>query len=223
MVASKTNKNYFSIVSILILMLTVTAFSDNLFTDVGQPSNRDPKFIIHGIFCLAWTVFFAVQSNLVRVGNRNLHITLGIAGMVTAVGVVLSTLYVFTELWNGWGALRTVAKLNRLLLPACATSLLLAWRHRKRPDLHKRFVYVFTLYMLEPVVSRASGKILDPLLYWAPDQTADLACWAFMALVPNAFFISLLIFDFKDYGRVHPVSLSGYLVAWMACVAAVIL
>jgi hypothetical protein len=35
---------YFSIVSTLLLLLSIVAFSDNLFTDVGQPSNRDPKF-----------------------------------------------------------------------------------------------------------------------------------------------------------------------------------
>jgi hypothetical protein len=41
---------YFSIVSVLLLFLSVVAFSDNLFTDVGQPSNRDPKLIVHGLF-----------------------------------------------------------------------------------------------------------------------------------------------------------------------------
>jgi hypothetical protein len=42
--------SYFSGISVLLLLLSIIAFSDNLFTDVGQPSNRDPKFIIHGLF-----------------------------------------------------------------------------------------------------------------------------------------------------------------------------
>jgi hypothetical protein len=36
--------------------MSIAAFSDNLFTNIGQPSNRDPKFIIHGLFGLAWYV-----------------------------------------------------------------------------------------------------------------------------------------------------------------------
>ena len=39
---------YFSVTSALLLFLSVVAFSDNLFTDVGQASNHDPKFVIHG-------------------------------------------------------------------------------------------------------------------------------------------------------------------------------
>ena len=45
---------YLSITSALLLFLGVVAFSDNLLTDVAQPSNRDPKFIIHSLFGLAW-------------------------------------------------------------------------------------------------------------------------------------------------------------------------
>ena len=60
------SETYFSIVSVLLLVLSVVAFSDNLFTDVGQPSNRDPKFIVHGVFGLAWYVLLATQANLVR-------------------------------------------------------------------------------------------------------------------------------------------------------------
>jgi hypothetical protein len=44
---------YFSIISVLMLSLSIIAFSDNLFTDLGQPSNSDPKFIVHGLFGLA--------------------------------------------------------------------------------------------------------------------------------------------------------------------------
>lgn len=47
-------KNYFSAVTGLILALSIWAFSDNLIWDIGQPSNRDPKFVIHGLFWLAW-------------------------------------------------------------------------------------------------------------------------------------------------------------------------
>ena len=71
--ASKTRLTYFSIVSLLLLLLSIVAFSDNLFTDIHQPSNSDPKFIVHGIFGLAWYVLLATQANLARVRNLRLH------------------------------------------------------------------------------------------------------------------------------------------------------
>ncbi|MFD2099326.1 hypothetical protein [Flagellimonas iocasae] len=55
-------KYYYPIVSSLLLVLSVLAFSDNLFWDIGQQSNSDPKFIVHGLFMLAWFITFVVQS-----------------------------------------------------------------------------------------------------------------------------------------------------------------
>ena len=107
--ADRTWGAYFSIVSVLMLFLGVVAFSDNLFTDIGQPSNRDPKFIVHGVFGLTWYVLLATQANLVRVRNLRLHRRLGIATFVVAIGVTLSTLYLFVVLWKGWANMRRPA------------------------------------------------------------------------------------------------------------------
>lgn len=98
----RTWGTYFSNVSVLLLVLSIVAFSDNLFTDVGQPSNRDPKFVVHGIFGLAWYVLLATQANLVRARNLRLHRKLGIATFIVAIRVTLSTLYLFVVLWKGW-------------------------------------------------------------------------------------------------------------------------
>ena len=57
---------YFARVSLLLLALSLIAFSDNLFTNIGQPSNRDPKFIVHGLFGLAWSVLLALQANVAQ-------------------------------------------------------------------------------------------------------------------------------------------------------------
>ena len=53
-------KNYFFWASFFLLFLSVFAFSDNLFYDVKQESNSDPKFIIHGLFFLAWFIILVI-------------------------------------------------------------------------------------------------------------------------------------------------------------------
>jgi hypothetical protein len=217
----RTWGTYFSNVSVLLLILSIVAFSDNLFTDVGQPSNRDPKFVIHGIFGLAWYVLLATQANLVRVRNLRLHRKLGIATFIVAIGVTLSTLCLFVVLWKGWPNMEPDVRANRLLLPGYAVCLLLAWRLRARSDWHKRLIFVGTFFMLGPVLDRiydplvmSWAKPMFPLLYTKQvDEIGFLVfrwgCWI-------GFFLSLAFHDWRTLRRVHRVTLAGG--AWLALV-----
>lgn len=204
-------RNYFSIVGLLVFALTLLGFSDNLFTNVGQPSNSDPKFIAHGLFCLAWTMIFALQASLIRFGNIRLHQTLGIAGVVIGIGVVLSTIYVFVAVWKGWDAMEIWGRANRLLLPGYAVMLFLAVRFRRRPDLHKRLMLVATLYMLEPVLSRSFDPFPPSFFDRYTESQIDRAWWIYLILVWNGLFLSLMAFDWRTLGRIHPVTGIGYL------------
>jgi hypothetical protein len=221
-IASRPWASYFSLVSALLLFLSVVAFSDNLFTNVGQASNRDPKFIVHGLFGLAWYVLLVTQANLGRVRNLRLHRKVGVATFIAAIGVTLSTLTIFVAVWKGWGNMSVEARANRLLLPAYATCLLMAWQYRSRPDWHKRLVFVGTFFMLGPVLGRA----YDPLIVsWAESlpvlniqQVDELAFQLFFWGAWTGFFLSLAIYDRKTQRRVHRVTAAGFawfVVAWL--------
>lgn len=216
--------SYFSIVGVLMLVLSIVAFSDNLFTDVGQPSNADPKFIVHGLFGLAWYVLLAIQANLVRARNLRLHRKLGVAAFLVAIGVTLSTLYLFVVLWKGWPNMEPDVRANRLLLPGYALCILLAWRHRGRSDRHKRLIFVGTFFMLAPVLDRdydrlvmSWAKPLFPLLYTA--QVDEIGFLVFRWGGWIGFFLSLVAYDWKTLRRTHPVTLAGC--AWLALVSLV--
>jgi hypothetical protein len=81
---------YFVVAAFLLLALTVTGFWDNLVSDIGQKSNSDPKFIMHGLLCGAWMILLFIQTSLVGSGNLTAHRKLGIAGMAIAIGVTES-------------------------------------------------------------------------------------------------------------------------------------
>lgn len=210
---------YFPVSTVAMLALTLLGFSDNLFTDVGQPSNADPKFIAHGLFCLSWMALLAVQANLVGGGHIRLHRALGVAGLLIAIGVVFSTVWVFVAVWKGWEAMQVVGKANRVLLPSYALFVLLGFLNRRRPDRHKRLMFVASLFMMEPVLSRAFDPF-DPLLLRFTDSQVDGAWWVFFVATWNAFFLSLLVYDWKILGRVHAVTATGY--AWFGVVWAMI-
>lgn len=214
---NKTWGAYFSAVSALLLFLSIVAFSDNLITDVGQPSNSDPKFIVHGLFGLAWYVLLATQANLIRLRNVRLHRELGIATFVVAIGVTLSTLYIFIAVWKGWSHMTEEVRANRLFLPGYAIFLLLAWQRRGQSDWHKRLIFTATFFMLGPVLSRAYDplvmswiKPLFPVLY--TKQVDEIAFLTFFFATWIGFFLSLVLYDWKVLRRIHPVTLAG--LAW---------
>ncbi|MET0280461.1 MAG: hypothetical protein ABW278_04970 [Steroidobacteraceae bacterium] len=191
--------NYFPLVSLLLVLLTLIAFSDNLVTDVGQPSNSDPKFIVHGLFCLAWMICFALQAQLVRTRNLRWHRQFGSAAFFIAAGVTLSTLYVFVTVWTSWAQMSPEVRANRLLLPSYSLCVLFAWLQRRNPEWHRRLLYVGTLYMLDPVLARI------PPLSWS-----DFWFYSFMVAVWSGLFLSLFVYDWKTARRIHPATSLGF-------------
>lgn len=166
------------------LLMSVVAFSDNLITNVGQKSNSDPKFIIHGLFCFAWFIMLVVQSGFIRSKNYKAHIRWGVAGMIMALGVFISSVYIFVVVFKGWDAMRLFVKANRMLMFSFAICIWLAYRYRKKPILHKRFIQVGTFYIIgPPILDRLSGRINF--------DNVEL----FNVIVPNMLFLSLFIYD----------------------------
>lgn len=196
-------KYYFSIISVLVLLLSLVAFSDNLITDIGQESNYDPKFVIHGIILLLWMVIFVIQTTFIRKDNLQAHKKLGIAGMIVAVGVVVSTFYIFIVTFNGWDNLVFYARPNRFLMASFGVLIFAAYRYRKVPEKHKRLILVAIFYMLEPILSRSLGFI-------------DVSPFIKMPLVWNALFISLFVYDWVTIRKIHFISYMGFI--WLYAV-----
>jgi hypothetical protein len=218
----RTWGSYLSFTSASLLFLSVVAFSDNLFTNVGQPSNRDPKFIIHGIFGLAWYVLLLAQANLVRLRNLRLHRMLGIATFIVAIGLTLSTLYIFIVAWKGWDQMTPDVRANRLFLPGYAVCMLLAWLRRTQSDWHKRLIFTGRFFMLGPVLSRAYDPLIvswmEPLFPAFTARMDEVGFLVFFWGVWIGFFVSLAAYDWKTLARLHPVTVAGFawfVLAWL--------
>ena len=201
---------YFPAVTTLLLMLSLVAFSDNLFTDIHQPSNSDPQMIIHGLFAASWMALLATQAWLVNLRIVELHRRIGPYAFLAGAGMALTTAYLFYSRFKGFAAMEAEVIANRLLLPVFIASAWLAWRNRRRPDWHKRLLLVGTFALLEPITAR----IYDPLFGWAIpldiDKTLDdqifliylFGTWA-------ALLASLWWYDRAVAGRIHPVTKWG--------------
>lgn len=207
-------KNYFFWASIFLLVLSVVAFSDNLFYDVKQESNSDPKFIIHGLFFLAWFVILVIQTGYIRKGNYKAHQALGITGMLIGLAVIVSTFYVFVAVYKGWDKMPDYVKANRFFTVSFAVLVLLAYLNRKHGVKHKRYIYVGTLYVLGPVIDRVAGKL---------GIVNELGFILFEAIIWNTLFISLFVYDWRTLRKIHFISWMGFVWFYIVWVAASIL
>lgn len=191
------------------MILSLIAFSDNLVYDIGQESNSDPKFIIHGLFFLAWFIILVIQSNFIRQGNYQTHRTWGMWGMLIALGVILSTFYVFYAVYEGWDVMPSFVKANRIFTVTFAIMIFLAYRYRKIAGSHKRYLFAGTIYVLGPVIDRVADKF---------GANTDLTYLILEGVIWNGLFISLLIYDFNSLKKPHPITWVGYiwfLVIWI--------
>lgn len=198
-------KYYFAIISALLLVLSIIAFSDNLFTDISQESNSDPKFVVHGLFMFAWFGTFVGQSLLILRKNYKAHITWGKIGFILAIGVFLSTLYVFVAVFDGWDSMEPFVKANRLLMLSFATFILFAYLQRRNAVNHKRFVFWAIALPIEPIMGRVSDVF----------QVDNWVLFYFLGW--HLLFASFLIYDWQTLKRIHPISwiaLAWFYIAW---------
>jgi hypothetical protein len=199
---------YFPVVSISILLLSLIAFGDNLFTDIGQPSNSQPHFVIHGVFCLAWMTLLVVQSLLVSQRRLATHRRMGTVGSIIALGVIASTLWLFVMVWKGWDAMPFFVKANRILSAAFVVAVGLAIYWRRRPLLHRRLMLLATIFTLQPVLDRAADHLA-------------LNTYVFSVLVWNALFLSLFAYDritTRQWQRVTIAGVTFFYTTWVAAV-----
>lgn len=207
---------HFRVGTALMLALTLVAFGDNLLTDVNQPSNADPKMVVHGLFLLAWMVLLVAQASFARTGRMRRHRQWGRVGYWVAAGSVLSTLYLFAAVWRGWAALTPEVLANRIMLPSFALCVAAGLVLRDRPEWHKRLIYTGTLLLLSPIISRTFDPLVVPFLPpMAPGADEPLFLGYFAALW-TAFFVALLAYDWLKDRRLHPVSLAA--LVWLYAV-----
>lgn len=198
---------YYPVVTLLLLLLTLVGFSDNLITRPEQPSNSDPKFIVHGLLCGAWMLVLFVQACLVRSRNIQLHKRLGFAGFLIAIGVTLSTIWVFVMVWKGWAAMSPEVKANRILLPSYSVFVVLAYLQRRRSDWHRRLILAGTFFMMEPVLARCYDPAVVPMMVGWSEAQIEAAFIPWLFSLWTGFFLSLLVYDRATLKRLHPVSL----------------
>jgi hypothetical protein len=193
--------------AILALAISIAAFLPGIVDPSLRRGPITPLVTLHAAAFGGWLVLYLVQSVLASSGNLRLHRRLGVVGSVLAVAMIVIGYQTTIEMVRrGFDLSGDLERLGPVILQtsfqlwfllAFGGLVLAAVLNRRRPDVHKRLMWLAMPALLGAPVVHAIGHLGLPLV------VAPLANFALLAANP--------LFDRFVLGRMHPVSLWGSL------------
>ena len=193
--------------AIVALAIAIVAFVPGIVDPAPRRGALTPLVAIHAVAFTAWLVLYLVQGLLVSTGNLRLHRRLGVFGSVLAVGMIVLGYRTTIEMvrrgfdlsgdLDRLGPVISQTSFQLLGLPVFGGLVLAAVLNRRRPDVHKRLIWLTIPSLLGAPIVHAIGHFGLPLV------VAPLANLALLAANP--------LYDRLVIGRMHPVSLWGSL------------
>ncbi|MCC7009573.1 MAG: hypothetical protein IT184_12225 [Acidobacteria bacterium] len=207
--ASRSSERRFFVgMTVAMLVAILVGFARSFFLRPlfpAWPSPSEPVFYVHGALFSIWCVLLVVQPSLVATGRTALHRRVGVWGVALAAAMVLVGVYVALVAAarpTGFTGV-PVPPLQFLAIPMMDMVLFAAYVALavvKRRDLqaHKRWMLLASMNLL----------------------TAGFARWPVLATMPvlvpfavtMSFWVSLIAWDVRSRGRIHPATLWGGLV-----------
>lgn len=196
---------FYPAIAVALAVFTIVAFSRTYY--LRFLSDLAPMTLLvhlHGLVFTAWLVLFVAQTRLVAAHRVDLHMKLGIAGVVLAVLIVLVS--VATVAANSaiprvrpsglTPSQFTAVGLTSTSLFAVFVALGIAWR--RRATLHRRFMVLAMIAVLSPPTSRLLTQLglREYSSYLVPLGAGIFIAWC-------------LIHDWRRHHIVHPVYAIG--------------
>jgi len=173
-----------------------------------------PILHIHGFLLFSWTLFYFVQTALVASGRTPSHRAWGLFGIAlfsVMVCSIIATRVTLLKLEDARGlgeAGRRFSAVAILALPLMIGLFAAAIANVRRPEVHKRLMYVLMASMMTPALARVFLTLL------APPGAAEGGPPPPFVAVPPALVASLLVvvaivYDWRTRGRPHKVYVYG--------------
>ena len=161
--------------------------------------------VAHAAAFTGWLVLYFVQTVLASTGNLRLHRRLGVAGVVLAVAMIVLGYQATIEMVRrGFDLSGDLDRLGPVVLqtpfqlvglPVFGGLVLAAVLNRRRPDVHKRLMWLAMPGLIMAAVAHVMGH------FNLPAVVAPLTNFALLSANP--------VHDRIFHGRMHPVSLWG--------------
>lgn len=177
-----------------------------------------PLLHIHGLLFSAWTLFLLSQTTLAAMGRLEHHRAWGLAGISLATAMVVIGVAVAIErVQHGLASGYAEGSLRFMILPISAVTFFsifvtAAIANINRPDWHKRFMLIATIFVLEAALARVffllrngvEAGLRPGLVPPPPLAVAQPASGVLVVIM-----LLGVIYDWRTRGRPHPAWLIG--------------
>jgi len=179
---------------------------------VSGTFSRPPITHVHGALLFSWTLLYLTQTALIASGRTARHRALGLLGIalfsVMCCSIVATRLILLRlEVQEGFGdAARRFSAIALCSLPLLIGLFAAAIANVRRPELHKRFMYLLMTGLMIPALARICLVLIQPAGATGPPPL--------FVLIPPTILSALLIvvavvYERRRCGRVHPVYAYG--------------
>jgi FtsH-binding integral membrane protein len=170
------DKYFYFTMSLLTAAVVIWGFSHTVDQKLFHPAVKPPTLVwFHGAAFSLWVAFFIFQSALVRTRNVKLHRSLGWfgAGLGTVMvplgittSVVMARFDAYTLKMPGVDAFLIIGFYDMIAFGTCV-ALAILWR--RKPDLHRRLLFIATCGLLDAAFGRIDYIFLNSLFYLCVD------------------------------------------------------
>lgn len=212
-VDSGTRRFYFWTAAIFVL-IAFGGFSPSYWAQLANGTFQAPPIVhIHGILLFSWTLFYFVQTALAASGRISSHRAWGLAGISLFTLLVCSIIATKITLMrlddaHGMGDVsRRFAAVAFLALPLMIGLFATAIANIRRPEIHKRLMYLLMAAMMTPALARVFLAVLAPAGALSGPPPVFVAIPP--ALVAFLMVIVAMVYDWRTRGRPHKVYVYG--------------
>lgn len=199
----------------IFVLIAFGGFTPTYWSRVFTGAFQAPPILhIHGVLLFSWTLFYFAQTALAASGRIAAHRAWGLAGIALFTLLVCSiiatkiTLMRLDDLHGMGRASRRFAAVAFLALPLMIGLFGTAIANIRRPEVHKRLMYLLMAAMMTPALARVFLTLLAP---GGADLDGPPPVFVAIppALVAFLMVIAAMVYDWRTRGRPHKVYIYG--------------
>jgi hypothetical protein len=208
------------------LLIAFGGFTPTYWAKVATGTFSAPPIThVHGMVLFTWTLFYFLQTALIAAGRLSAHRAWGLVGIALFSVVICSIIVTRVVVMRqqdalGFGdASRQFSAVSFCALPLMIGLFALAIANVRRPEIHKRLMFVLMAAMMTPATARVFLTLLAPA--GAADSGGPPPVFVSVppAIVAALLIVVAIVYDWRTRGRPHKI----YLYAGAAVVLETIL
>jgi hypothetical protein len=172
-----------------------------------------PLVHVHGFLLFTWTLFYFTQTAWIASGRTATHRAWGLAGISlfsVLICAIIATRIATLRLDDAHGlgdASRRFSAVVFVALPVMIGLFAAAIANVRKPETHKRLMYVLMASMMTPAIARVF------LTYLAPAGAAEGPPPPFVSVPPGVvatlLIVVAIVYDWRTRGRPHKAYIYG--------------